>query len=307
MTRLIEPDQPVLLSEAIAGFLAQRDLRSRSVTVYGQTLARLSTYADPGTPLAQLGKGDLQAFMNTWYGAAAPATWNLNLAALRSFYAYACRQHLITGDPTAPIEARRLRRDPDRRVIPSRELEALWRRADLPVREKALWRLLYDTAARAGEILGLDVGDLDLPDKTATITGKGGIPRQVNWYTHTAHLLPRIIDGRTQGPLFLAARRPRRPVASLDLDPATGRARLSYRRAAECFTSTTGWTLHQLRHTRIRELKDSACPLPVLQKITGHHSLRTLTEHYPGPSPETVRAWYSDTDPAARRRRGTRG
>jgi hypothetical protein len=34
---------------------------------------------------------------------------------------------------------------------------------------------------------------------------------------------------------------------------------------------------------RIRELKDNGCPLPVLQKITGHRSLRTLTEHYPGP------------------------
>ena len=42
---------------------------------------------------------------------------------------------------------------------------------DLPVREKTLWRLLYDTAARADEILGLDIGDLDLQNKTATVTG----------------------------------------------------------------------------------------------------------------------------------------
>jgi len=89
----------------------------------------------------------------------------------------------------------------------------------------------------------------------------------------------------------------------VDLDPATGRARLSYRRAAEVFTTTTGWTLHQLRHTRIRELKDTGCPLPVLQKITGHRSLRTLTEHYPGPSPQAVQAWYDNTDPDARRPR----
>ena len=136
------------------------------------------------------------------------------------------------------------------------------------MRDKTLWRLLYDSAARAYEILGLDVDDLDLPDKTATVTGKGGITRQVNWYTHTAHLLPRLVDGRTHGPLLLANRRPRSPVATVDLDPATGRARLSYRRAAEVFTSATGWTLHQLRHTRIRELKDTGCPLPVLQKIT---------------------------------------
>ena len=85
--------------------------------------------------------------------------------------------------------------------------------------------------------------------------------------------------------MFLTARKPGHAVASGDLCPVTGRARLSYRRAAERFTGTTGWTLHQLRHTRIRELKDQGCPLPVLQKITGHRSLRTLTEHYPGPSP----------------------
>jgi hypothetical protein len=34
--------------------------------------------------------------------------------------------------------------------------------------------------------------------------------------------------------------------------------------------------------------------------------LRTLTEHYPGLSPETVRAWYGNTDPDARRRREDR-
>ena len=189
-------EQPVPLAGATASFLAQRDLRSRSITVYGQTLARLARYAGPDTPLAQLGPADLQAFMDTWYAGAAAATWNLNLAALRSFYRYALRQHLVADDPSAAIERRRLRRDPDRRVIPARQLESLWHRADLPVREKTLWRLLYDTAARTDEILGLDIGDLDLQNKTAT--GKGGITRQVNWYTHTAHLLPRIIGGRTR-------------------------------------------------------------------------------------------------------------
>jgi len=64
------------------------------------------------------------------------------------------------------------------------------------------------------------------------------------------------------------------------------------------------WRLCEIshnRHTRIRELKDQACPLPVLQKITEHRSLRTLTEHYPGPSLEAVQRWYADSDPAARR------
>jgi len=276
----------VSVAEAAAAFLASRDLRPRSRAVYGTTLARLAADAGAATPLDRLAADDLAGFLDRHYGHAAPATWNLNRAALRSFFAFCARQGLIEDpDPSGSLEARVVRADPDRRVIRARQLQALWRRNDIALRDKAFWRLAYDSAARAGELLGLDLADLDLDAKTATVAGKGGIPRQVNWYTHTAHLLARLTTGRDSGPVFLASRRPRHPVATADRDPATGRARLSYRRAAERFTGTTGWTLHQLRHTRIRELKDQGCPLPVLQKITGHRSLRTLTEHYPGPSP----------------------
>ncbi len=43
------------------------------------------------------------------------------------------------------------RREPaDRtRAIPYTQLQRLWRREDIAIREKALWRLLYETAARA--------------------------------------------------------------------------------------------------------------------------------------------------------------
>jgi integrase/recombinase XerC/integrase/recombinase XerD len=45
----------------------------------------------------------------------------------------------------------------------------LWRRGEVALRERALWRLLYETAARANEILSLDVDDLDLVNKRARI------------------------------------------------------------------------------------------------------------------------------------------
>ena len=110
-------------------------------------------------------------------------------------------------------------------ISPARQLETLWRRGDIALRDKAFWRLAYDSAARAGELLGLDLADLDLDAKTAVVAGKGGIPRQVNWYTHTAHLLARLTSGRTHGPLFLAGRLPRAPVATATGTPApAGRA-----------------------------------------------------------------------------------
>jgi integrase len=50
----------------------------------------------------------------------------------------------------------------------------LWRRGDVAIREKALWRLLYETAARASEVLSLNVEDLDLENRRAVVRSKGG-------------------------------------------------------------------------------------------------------------------------------------
>ncbi|MFD8562787.1 hypothetical protein ACWDOR_36790 [Streptosporangium canum] len=55
--------------------------------------------------------------------------------------------------------------------------------------------------------------------------------------------------------MFLTDRRARVELPPSDLDPVSGRARLSYRRAAELFENATAglpggpWTLHQLRHS----------------------------------------------------------
>jgi integrase len=73
--------------------------------------------------------------------------------------------------------------------------------------------MLYETAARASEILALNVEDLDLEQRRAPIRSKGGDTEFVYWDTGTAHLLPRLLrlpDGtsRTSGPLFLASRGP---------------------------------------------------------------------------------------------------
>src|SRR5919199_5014376 len=114
------------------------------------------------------------------------------------------------------------------------------RRSDVTLRERALWRLLYETAARANEILALDIDNLDLVNKRARIRSTGGATEWVFWQTGAALLLPRLLAGRPSGPVFLADRQPTRAVPSVDLCPATGRARLSYRRAAELFGEATG-------------------------------------------------------------------
>ena len=86
--------------------------------------------------------------------------------------------------------------------------------------------MLYETAARAQEVLRLNVEDLDPARKRATTVRKGGDLDVIHWQTGTARLLPHVISGRTHGPLFLSDRppAPSRAPAALDLDEATGRA-----------------------------------------------------------------------------------
>ncbi|MEV4799475.1 hypothetical protein AB0K18_05620 [Nonomuraea sp. NPDC049421] len=50
--------------------------------------------------------------------------------------------------------------------------------------------MLYETAARAAEILALDVEDLDLEHRRAPVRSKGGAIEWVFWDSGTAHLLP---------------------------------------------------------------------------------------------------------------------
>src|SRR2546421_3650181 len=82
----------VTIQAGVHSFLNQRDLRPRSRTVYGQTLGRLVAAVGSDVALKQLQSAEVQALLDRWYGTAAPATWNLNLAAVRSFAAYARRQ-----------------------------------------------------------------------------------------------------------------------------------------------------------------------------------------------------------------------
>jgi integrase/recombinase XerD len=203
------------------------------------------------------------------------------------------------------------------RALTRDQVAGLWR-LDVPLRDKTLWRLLYETAARAEEILGLDAGDLELPGKRARVISKGGMTEWVHWQTGAALLLPRLLASRRRGPVFLASRKPARAVAAADLCPVTGRARLSYRRAAELFELSTrplahpdataaelgevhGWTLHQLRHSMLTHEAENGTNTPTLLARSRHASVRSL-ERYARPGPEALARHVAATDPAARRR-----
>jgi integrase len=132
-----------------------------------------------------------------------------------------------------------------------------------------LWTLLYESAARAQEALSCNVTDLNTANRCAVVVRKGGARDVIVWQTGTARLLPRMLAGRRRGPVFLTHRAARPSVALIDIDPTTGKARLSYRRAAELFqahtTSLAGgpFTLHQPRHSALTHAAETGASTPI--------------------------------------------
>ena len=118
------------------------------------------------------------------------------MATVRSFIGFCRRRRWLVDDLTADLE--RQPEPADRtKAIPLAALERLWRRDDVAVREKALWRLLYETAARASEALSINIEDLELDNKRVRVRSKGGDLDRLHFQTGSARLLPRLIAGRT--------------------------------------------------------------------------------------------------------------
>jgi len=295
------------VTEAIGAYLATLDHPETAGTrrVYASTLRQLRDHLGPDHPVGILDHEETSPALVDWFtqqwGPRAPSTFNRNLDALRSAIGYWQEQDWVATDPTRPL--RRRGRAPDRtKALSKAEIDELLTRDGLALRERTLWRMLYETAARTSEILALDMENLDLRNRCAKVRRKGSAIDTIIWQTGTARLLPRLLAGRKQGPVFLTDRRARVPLAAVDVDQASQRARLSYRRAAELFTAAAGGaTLHQLRHSALTHAAEDGANTSTLLSYSGHTSVASLSR-YARVSPEALSRWQQQRDPATRRR-----
>ncbi|WP_254407494.1 hypothetical protein [Streptomyces sp. GMY02] len=108
-------------------------------------------------------------------------TVNRELSITRKAIGWWQRQGWIVGDPMIGIERRPT--PPDcTKALAENQIAARWR-LDVGLREKTHWKMLYESAARADEVLCLNVEDLHPGDKrgrtlarAAPLSGFTGIP-----------------------------------------------------------------------------------------------------------------------------------
>lgn len=291
------------LGVAVATFLdtIPGDVRTGNTKrAYARPLQLAVTQFGEDAALGAIDPDEFAAWFTRSYGNLAPSTWNTTLSIVRSAFSYWREQGWAAPDPS--VRLRRRKPPPDRdRVLPASLVDQLLTSDRYPLRERLLWRMLHETAARSAEVLRLDVPDLDRPNRRTRVTRKGGAQDVIIWQTETARLLPRYLGDRADGPLFLTGRRARVELPPGDIHRASGRARLSYRQAEAIFKEASGGaTLHQWRHTAITGDAEDGLSTPMMMARSGHTSVRSLAR-YAWPSAQALQRLQEERDPARRR------
>lgn len=234
-------------------------------------------------------------------------------ASARGFTAWLTRRGLLDADPGMRLKAPRAQRTLPRVVTEQAVtdvLTALSARAaggaPTEVRDLAIIELLYASALRVSELVGLDLGDVDRRRRVVRVLGKGSKERMVPYGAPAARAIDRYLDesrpkimanaseNAAQAPattsaVFLGARGARMGVRSV------------YGLVAAILAEIPGTGPsgpHAFRHTAATHLLDGGADLRAVQEFLGHASLGT-TQIYTHVSSERLKQSYRTAHPRA--------
>jgi integrase/recombinase XerC len=288
--------------------LSDRGFSEHTVRAYRGDLDDLARFAEL-TGADDPASADLELLRDwLWRGSSqglAKSSLARRAAAARGF----TRWMLSTGVAAADAGARLKAPRPDQhlpRVLTRAQIDEIFAGLaaaaasgdPVAVRDLAIVELLYASAIRVSELVGLAMTDVDHGRRTIRVLGKGskervvpfGVPAARALETYLAEARPVLLDGRPDaGTAFLntrgtamSTRSVYQLVASLLVDlPGTGPS-----------------GPHAFRHTAATHLLDGGADLRAVQELLGHSSLST-TQIYTHVSAERLRQAYATAHPRA--------
>jgi len=311
--------------EALRAFvrsLEARDASPETRRSYERTVAAWLAWAEghgadwraPNRPL-------LRAYLAELTEGHARSSVAQRMAALRSFYRFAARSGITSGDPWGAVATPRLpRRLP--RVLEVEQVERLIAVVDeelagqaqtvrepdlvraLALRDRAIVETAYAAGLRISELAAADLRSLDLRRGELRVLGKGrkerigllGRPAREAMGDYLAEGRPvlaaraGVVDPLADNAVFLNHR-------GLPL----GVRGLRYRLDRLCRRAglPEGVSPHTLRHSFATHLLEGGADLRVVQELLGHESLAT-TQVYTHVSPTRLRDAYRQAHPRAR-------
>lgn len=234
-------------------------------------------------------------------------------ASARGFTAWLTRRGLLDADPGMRLKAPRAQRTLPRVVTEQAVtdvLAALAARAaggaPTEVRDLAIIELLYASALRVSELVGLDLGDVDRRRRLVRVLGKGSKERMVPYGAPAARAIDRYLDESRPRIIANASENTAKaPVATsaMFLGARGGRmgVRSVYGLVAAILAEIPGTGPsgpHAFRHTAATHLLDGGADLRAVQEFLGHASLGT-TQIYTHVSSERLKQSYRTAHPRA--------
>jgi integrase/recombinase XerC len=299
------------MSEALAGgvtrflrsLLNERRLSPHTGSAYARDLASLVEYCDEQgiTAWDGLDSQHVRSFAAQCHRRGlAPRSIQRRLSAARSLFRYLIREGELARDPAADVQAPKARK----RLPVTLDTDAMARllefRTDdrLGMRDKAIMELLYSSGLRLAELLGLDLMDLDLRDRTVRALGKGRKTRIVPVGKHAAEALSRWLRERTtladvgETAVFVGQNGRR-------LGPRIVQRRIA--RWARLQGLPGHVHPHMFRHSFASHLLESSGDLRAVQELLGHANIST-TQVYTHLDFQHLARTYDAAHPRARRK-----
>jgi integrase/recombinase XerD len=264
----------------------EKSLSDNTVQAYMQDIEKLTQYLllikVEKTP-QQIELNDLEKFVKyiSELGLT-PSSQSRIISGLKNFYKYCLQEHIVTKDPTALLEAPKLKRSlPD--ILSFTEIESIIAAIDLStpegVRNKAILETLYSCGLRVTELVNLKISCLYLDVGFIRVIGKGDKERlvpvgssavkHINLYKDNTRVHIPVKPGN-EDILFLNRRG--RKLSRIMIF-------LIIKELAKHAGITKNISPHTFRHSFATHLVEGGADLRAVQEMLGHESI-TTTEIY---------------------------
>ena len=238
-----------------------------------------------------------------------PATIARKLAALRSFYRYACREGLLQENPAKLVASPRLPQmlppvmttEETNQLIDSVQTIAATsegRDALRVARDHLIFELLYGSGLRVSELVGLSLDQLDLADGVLLVRGKGKKERTVPFGSKALAAFEEYCRQRAER-LGQNGMNPEALLVSARGSRLTTRTvHRIVRRYSSRLRGDPTLHPHSLRHAFATHLLSEGADLRAIQELLGHSSLSS-TQKYTRISIRQLMEVYDKTHPRA--------
>ena len=259
--------------------LANANKPRNTIRAYRGDLTAFAAHHDG--EVAEITAAPVRSFLAEIAGQA-PSTRKRKRAAVASFCRWAVRHDLLDASPMDRIDTVTVPKTLPR-PAPADSVQAVLSaicsrrpRKDVPLdvlRDRVLFETAYVCGARASEVCGMYVEDLDLrlDDEHARVHGKGGTVRTVLLDDRGYVALLKLYlarSGYTSGPLFRASVNGHG--GPLSYDAAESRWK------KHCAAAGVQIGIHQLRHAHATELINLGVSIEAVRKRLGHSSTDTV-------------------------------